>query len=181
MLASNFNTDTDIFDNLENFYQPHNMDDIDLKITSQDFCSQSLEDSNLFQTQLFAEEPTIDNSQNSIFTGIGKDVMLGTGNDWCENLSTISQSKYVTSSSQSYTNTVKRKAETMTNHTNTAILPIKRNKLDLKVRIQQINAQELTSTNTVGQFQTIDPPLNTASICNDILDMQAPPEFVSIF
>uniref|UniRef100_T1GD65 BZIP domain-containing protein n=1 Tax=Megaselia scalaris TaxID=36166 RepID=T1GD65_MEGSC len=108
---------------------------------------------------------------------MGKDVMLGTGNDWCENLSTISQSKYVTSSSQSYTNTVKRKAETMTNHTNTAILPIKRNKLDLKVRIQQINAQELTSTNTVGQFQTIDPPLNTASICNDILDMQAPPEF----
>ncbi|KAL5273895.1 hypothetical protein ACFFRR_000574 [Megaselia abdita] len=163
MLASNLSTEIHSFDNMENFYKPHNMDDTDLKITSQDFFNQDFEDllpelnSNIFDE---GQDSNINNSQNSIYTGVG-DIMLGAGNDWCDG---ISQSKYVTSSLS--TNTMKRKATTMTN----TILPVKRNKLDLTVRIQPINAQEPTSTSIVGQNQVP----NTANICDDILDMQTP-------
>lgn len=145
------------------------MDDTDLKITSQDFY-QHLEDFNPLPSEIdinvFDAGQTIynsNNSQNSIYTGV-EDYMLGTGNDWCDG---ISPSKYMTSSStssHSHTNTTKRKATTVTN----AILPVKRNKLDLTVRIQSTSVQESTSTSIVGQV------LNTANICDDILDMQAP-------
>lgn len=178
MFASNLSTEIHSFDNMENFYKPHNMDDTDLKITSQDFLPQEiLEDCDLLSeinTNIFDGGQDSNNSQNTIYTGV-EDLMLGSGNDWCGKL--ISQSNYVTSSAN--TNTMKRKATTMTNN-NTTILPVKRNKLDLTVRIQSINAQETTSTSTVGQIQIP----NTANICDDILDMQTPLNFqnnVSIF
>lgn len=176
MLASNISTEINSFDNMENFYRPHNMDDTDFKITSQDIFNQDFEDVLLpeMDTNILYDEldsKTNNNSQNIIYTGVVEDFMLGAGNEWCEE---ISPSKYVTSSSN--TTTMKRKATTMTN----TILPVKRNKLDLTVCIQSINAHEVTSTSIVGQNQG----LNTANICDEILDMQAPPAFpinVSIF
>lgn len=175
MLASNISTEINSFDNMENFYRPLNMDDTDLKITSQDIFNQDFDDRLLpeMDTNILYDEldsNTNKNSQHIIYTGV-EDFMLGAGNEWCEE---ISPSKYVTSSSN--TTTMKRKATTITN----TILPVKRNKLDLTVRIQSIKAQELTSTSIVGQNQD----LNTANICEEILDMQAPPAFpiiVSIF
>lgn len=180
MLASNLSTETQSFENY-NFYQPHNMDTEDLKITSQDFLppEEILDDCGLYQeiqTTIYNEElESSNNSQNTIYTGV-EDFMLGAGNDWCDG--GISQSKYVTSSStQTNTNTMKRKMMT-----NTTTLPVKRNKLDLTVRIQSTIAPESTSTNTVGQTHQ-QHSLNTASICDDILDMQAPvfPNNVSYF
>ena len=166
MIASNIDTDNLLFEDFFPNNNNNNMDDD--KITSQDFApwSQNLEDCDLApETNYMIND---DEWDNAIFTRAG-DVMLGSGNVWLP--ATISHSSYVTKLEE--TNTLKRKStSTMTNNT-----PVKRNKFNLQLRIQSNNAQQATTNNTVGQT------LNTANICNEILDMQSGPvypQYVSI-